>query len=119
MKLELLFSGSRLPAGARGRKVQVAAAVHQKSIALDVQTRDDLNCPLVLLKEHSLVPLTLGSRRRDHDETSLVILFFDSESAQADRAARVVAKMDEYAEIDLIKTRRLVVEVRQRSSELL
>ena len=36
-------------------------------------------------QEKSVVPLTVGSRRRDHDETSLVLLFYDDDEAQGRR----------------------------------
>ena len=36
-------------------------------------------------QEKSVVPLTVGSRRRDHDETSLVLLFYDDDDTQGRR----------------------------------
>ena len=38
-----------------------------------------------IFKVKSVVPLTAGSRRRDHDETSLVLLFYDDDEAQGRR----------------------------------
>ncbi|TRY81096.1 hypothetical protein TCAL_12470 [Tigriopus californicus] len=53
--------------------------------------------------ESSPVPYTIGSRSRDHDETSLVLIFADN--LQDQRAAKVLAEMDRHTEIELVKTR--------------
>lgn len=53
--------------------------------------------------------MTLGTRRRDHDETSLIIVF---SSDRQDHVCRlVIQKMDQYAEMELIKTRQIQLQV--------
>ena len=64
----------------------------------------------------SVVPQTLGGRKRDHDETSLIVIFSIQENeAQKElekRAYSVLAEMANCAEIDLVKSRNLLLEVR-------
>ena len=64
------------------------------AVTFRMQTNDE-NCrgfpsilsfpPHFIFKVKSVVPLTAGSRRRDHDETSLVLLFYDDDEAQGRR----------------------------------
>ena len=66
------------------------------AVTFRMQTNDE-NCrdlypsvlsfplPFPIFKVKSVVPLTAGSRRRDHDETSLVLLFYDDDEAQGRR----------------------------------
>ena len=59
-----------------------------------------------------MVPLTLGSRKRDHDETSLVIIFASNDLAEQDQNANsVMTRIDKVAEVELVKTRRIMLEV--------
>ena len=57
-----------------------------------------------------MVPLTVGSRKRDHDETSLVIFFAHDQQTMMVR--KVIAEMDKNSEIELIKTRNVQLQVK-------
>lgn len=56
-----------------------------------------------------MVPYTIGTRRRDHDETSLTLVFHDPR--QVERARLILAELDKFSEIELIKTRQIQLEV--------
>ena len=59
-----------------------------------------------------MVPLSLGTRRRDHDEVALVLVFADAR--QADRAELTLKEMDKYSEIELIKSREIQLQARSQ-----
>lgn len=63
----------------------------------------------------SVVPQTLGSRKRDHDEISLIAVFSVKENEEQTelekRAFTVLKEMEKCAEIDLVKSRNLLLEV--------
>ena len=60
-----------------------------------------------------MVPLSLGTRKRDHDEVALVLVF--SDDRQGDRAELALKEMEKYAEIELIKSREIQLQVKSRN----